>query len=55
MGWAGHMARFGGEETCIQSIGGGKFRERYHLQLYLCGRIQVGSPQLSQRTQSTSC
>ena len=31
MGWAGHVARMGGEERCIQSFGGGNLRERDHL------------------------
>jgi hypothetical protein len=34
MGWTGHVARLVEEETCIQGFGGGKLRERYHLQLY---------------------
>ena len=28
--WVGHVARMGGEESCIQGFGGGNLRERDH-------------------------
>ena len=32
MRWAGHVARMGGEERCIQGFGGETRRERDHLE-----------------------
>jgi hypothetical protein len=32
MRWVGHVARFGGEEKCMQGIGRENLRERDHLE-----------------------